>query len=121
MKKLKITLAIIFFSTISLLAQEKTPKWITDKCSAMKEQVKIELQLTNSEADSYYQIMLDKYNNDASKVKLLETDDAKKTYYSESYKLLMTKLKEVFGAEKAQKIQKWTSENQAKFNKPKNQ
>jgi hypothetical protein len=120
MKTLKITLTIILFSTISLMAQEKAPKWIVDKSSGMKEQAKIDLQLTQEEADKYHQIILDKYLADGAKIKTLATDEEKKAYYTESFKKLIVNLKASFGKEKGIALQKWTAENHAKFNKPKN-
>ena len=121
MRKLKIALSILLLSTISLVAQEKTSKWITDKCTAMKTQIVADLQLTPEEATLYETIIIEKYSADASKVKTLTTDEEKKTYYSEAFKSFTAALKTAFGNEKAQKILQWTKDNQAKFNKPKNQ
>lgn len=120
MKKLKIVLSILLLSAMSLVAQEKAPKWITDKCSAMKTQITTDLQLTADEANTFEKIMIDKYVTDAAKVKEMTTDEEKKAYYAEAYKTFMTTLKSNFSDEKATAIQKWTKENHAKFNKPKN-
>ncbi len=121
MKKLNFTLSILLLLlAIGLMAQVNAPKWLTDKCSSMKEQIKTDLQLTNEEAESFYQIILEKSITDGAEVKKLTTDDEKKAYYKESYQKTVIKYKTAFGEEKGMAIQKWVSANQVKFNKPKN-
>lgn len=103
--------------TASGLAQNTAKKWIRNKCTAMKEQVKTDLQLSTDEAEKYYQIILDKYTKDAEKTKKLTSDEEKKAHHTESFKAFNSALKLAFGDEKASLLQKWTKENQSKFNK----
>lgn len=116
MKKITDFLVLLMFTATLALAQTKAPKWISDKCTAMKEQIKTDLTLTAEDADAYYQIILDKFSTDSEEIKKIETDEAKKEYRTKSSKEFGARLKEKFGAEKGQAMQKWTSENQAKFN-----
>lgn len=122
MKQKILLFSVLLFSTFAVIAQNTTyPKWITEKSSKMANQVKIDLKLTDDEADKYKQIIMDKFSTDASTIKTLEGDDAKKEYRTKSSVAFGTKLKETFGEEKASSIQKWTAENMPKFNKPQNQ
>lgn len=120
MKKFKIILSILLLSAISIMAQVSTPKWVSDKFTAMKEQIKTDLQLTNEQGETFYQIILEKFNTDGLEIKKLTTPEEKKAYRKESYTKTVAKYQTAYGDEKGMAIQKWVLQNQAKYDKPKN-
>lgn len=119
MKKLVILSVILLGLVLNTSAQEKPSKFIVEKVAGMKAQITEDLELTSEEANTYARILTEKYITDAAKVKELTTEEEKKAYYAGAFKTFMTALKKAFGNEKAQEIQQWTRDNQAKFNKPK--
>jgi len=117
MKKIKIILSIILLSSFSVMAQVSTPKKALEKFTAMKEQVKEDFQLTNEQAEVFYQIILEKFNTDAVEIKKLNNPEEKKAYWKESYIKTGVKYRAAFGEDQGKAIQKWVFQNGSKFDK----
>jgi hypothetical protein len=118
MKTIKFLVAIMLLTSVSLSAQtpaKKYPAYVVDRCTKAKEQAKIDLKLSNEEAQKYYDISVESGSATFIAVRKLSDPDEISKCYLKGYENGKQMLTAAFGEDKASEILTWQREYNAKL------
>jgi hypothetical protein len=118
MKTIKLLVAIMLLVSVSLSAQTPTPKYpayVVNKCTKAKEQAKIDLKLTEEQAQKYYDISVESGSATHLAVKKLSDQDEINQCYLKGYESAKQMLIAALGEDKALEILAWQKEYNAKL------
>ena len=116
MKTIKFLVAIMLLASVSLSAQTpKYPAYVVSKCTKAKEQAKIDLKLTDEQAQKYYDISVETGSATHLAVKKLSDPDEINQCYLKGYESAKQMLIAALGEDKALEILAWQKEYNAKL------